>query len=52
MVHALSQAVFKTLNFESLAILNLSSFSYVLEQVSDVTLREKSWMISVTASQE
>ena len=47
----LNQAVFRTQNFENLAILYLSSFSYVLEQVSSVSLREKNWIISVTASQ-
>ena len=40
MALALSQAVFKTQNFENLAILNLSSFNYILDQVLDVTLRE------------
>ena len=52
MVHSLIQAVFTTENFENLAILDLSSFSYVLEHVSGVTLREKNWIISVTAGQE
>ena len=52
MVHDLIQAVFTTKNLESLAILDLSSFSYVLQHVSDVTLREKNRIISVTASQK
>ena len=52
MVHGLNQAVFRTRNFENLAILYLSSFNYVLEQISGVTLREKNRIISVTASQK
>ena len=28
------------------------AFTYVLGQVSDVTLREKTWIISITASQK
>ena len=41
MVHGLSQAVFRNQNSGSLAVLDLSSFSYVLKQVSDITLHEK-----------
>ena len=41
MVHGLNQTVFLTKHFENLAVLDLSSFSYVLEQVSNVTLSGK-----------
>ena len=49
MVYGLIQAVF---TIENLAILDLSSFSYVLEHVSGVTSHEKKWIISVTAGQK
>ena len=52
MVHVLGQAVFIIQNFENLAVLDLFSFSYVLEQVSCVTLRDKNWIISLTATQK
>ena len=52
MVHDFDEAVFRTFNLENVAILNLSSLGYILEEVEDVTLSEKNWMFSVTASQK
>ena len=50
MVHGLNQAVFRTEIFKMFPILDFSSFSYVLQQISDVTLSEKNWIISLTAN--
>ena len=52
MVHDFNQAVFGTLNFQNLAILNFPVFAYGLDEASDVRLNEKNWIISVTASQK
>ena len=52
MVHDFNKAVIRKLNFENLAILNFSSLCCVSEEVSDVTLSKKNWIIIVTASQK
>ena len=46
-----NKAMFRTQYFENLAILHLPVFSYVLQQVSDVTFRRKNWIIFVTRIQ-
>ena len=42
--------LFRVLNFKMFLILNLSSFGYVLEQLSSVTLSENNWIISITGT--
>ena len=46
-LRGLNQVMLRTYNFENLAILDLSSFSYVREQVSRCYIAWKNWIISV-----
>ena len=41
MVYSFNQAVFRTENFKMFSVLDSSSFSFIFEQVSYVTLSEK-----------
>ena len=49
-LHGLNQTVYRTYNVENSEICPV--FSYVSEQVSDVTLLEKNWIISEAKSQK
>ena len=52
MVHDFNQAMFKNFKFEHFPILNFFSLWLSLEEVEDVTLTEKNWIISCNCKSE